>query len=111
MRDRIEDADDAQSIEDEVYDWLSQEEEDIEDIEAGPKKGRPIIQPSWTRIISLHRPELCTSQPYELSKDLLLNDAIVKSLPRPNQSSILFWPKSYYAGLLGWDIEVHRLPS
>ena len=58
MRDRIEDADDAHSIEEEVYGWLSQEDEEVEDVDEGPKRGRPLIKPAWTRIISLHRPDL-----------------------------------------------------
>ena len=43
MRDRYEDADDAHNIEDEAYDWLSQEDEDNNDIDELPKKGRPLI--------------------------------------------------------------------
>ena len=109
MRSRESDADDAHSIEEELYDWYIQDAEQIEEADDEPKVGRPKISPAWSRILSLHRPELTVVQPYDLGKDLLFNSAIVKSLEEPDESTILFWPKAYYPGLAGWDMEVHRL--
>jgi len=44
-----------------------------------------------------------------LASDLSLHDANIQTLEQPQQSSIVFWPKDYYAGLIGWDLDVHKL--
>ena len=31
------------------------------------------------------------------------------TLEEPESSSILFWPKDYFTGLSGWDLEIHKL--
>ena len=38
-----------------------------------------------------------------------MHNAIIQTLDEPKQSSILFWPKDYYVGLNGWDLEFHTL--
>ena len=109
MRDRLSDIEDAGLSEDDPVDWLSQEEEGDEDQDEAPKVGRPRIPAAWTRVIPLHQNEHIEPQPYELSKDLVFNDAICQSLEEPPQSSIIFWPKDWFPGLVGWDLEVHKL--
>ena len=58
MRNREDDTDEAALLDLEVLDWYSNEEDEYEELEEPPKRGRAKILPQWSRVLSIHRPEL-----------------------------------------------------
>ena len=108
MRDREEDALDAGALDEEVFQWISEEDEDALSLDA-PKVGRPRINECWSRCISLTHDDLTAHHSYEIASDLKLDAALVQTLAEADAAKTLFWPKTYYAGLSGWDLDAHRL--
>ena len=108
MRDRQEDVLEADPIEEDVQYWYSQDDEEIETVEV-PKLGRPRIPEQWSRCISIENYDQHQSYSYDLASDLQMHSDIVSSLDEAKQHRLIFWPKDYYAGLSGWDLEVHQL--
>ena len=108
MRDRQDDALDADSIEDDILYWFDDEDEDLITNEA-PKQGRPRIPEQWSRCINIQSFNPDQQLSYEIASDIKMDQAIVSSLPERDQHRLIFWPKDYYAGLSGWDLDVHQL--
>ena len=97
MRDRQEDVDDLVDLEEEVLQWISEEEPDP-DVEEAPHVGRKKIPEQWSRVISLSRDNLVASRSFPVGPDLLKDAALVGSLQMPAQSSQwkpLFWLRDF----------------